>query len=285
MLADYDGTELVCRASNPWFPGDSLEDKRIISVACTYADWHRFYLIHLVNNIRNGIPSPDLSTGNDDDAVDIETANTFSCRTVPVKEASQKKKKIQLYISFSLTDAPTVTIHLASEELVHSSTIVRSERDNVTLKCRATAKPAVESYAWFKNVISFISFACPRFSFSLQSLWRKLRMMDESAKKREKEKNVDYFKFVIYFFYDYFISFHFYWLFLHCPPPPQPSSYHPHLNQSLTFYFIFFNAMNRQLTLHWYSVNMNDVIDSSLSVRNILCLLHILMSFGINKFI
>lgn len=51
------------------------------------------------------------------------------------------------------TDAPTVSVHLASEEPVPNRMITRSERDNVTLKCRATAKPAVDSYAWFKNVI------------------------------------------------------------------------------------------------------------------------------------
>lgn len=30
------GAELACRASNPWFSNFSLEDKRIISVACEY---------------------------------------------------------------------------------------------------------------------------------------------------------------------------------------------------------------------------------------------------------
>lgn len=34
VTAENNDAELVCRASNAWFPSDSIEDKRIISVAC-----------------------------------------------------------------------------------------------------------------------------------------------------------------------------------------------------------------------------------------------------------
>lgn len=34
VSAGNDGSELTCRASNPWFSNFSLEDKRIINVAC-----------------------------------------------------------------------------------------------------------------------------------------------------------------------------------------------------------------------------------------------------------
>lgn len=36
VVAENNDAELVCRASNPWFPNDTIEDKRIISVACKY---------------------------------------------------------------------------------------------------------------------------------------------------------------------------------------------------------------------------------------------------------
>lgn len=36
VAAENNDAELVCRASNPWFPNDTIEDKRIISVACKY---------------------------------------------------------------------------------------------------------------------------------------------------------------------------------------------------------------------------------------------------------
>lgn len=34
MSAENDGAELTCKATNPWFSGGSLEDKRIVNVAC-----------------------------------------------------------------------------------------------------------------------------------------------------------------------------------------------------------------------------------------------------------
>lgn len=34
VTAENNDAELVCRASNAWFPSDTIEDKRIISVAC-----------------------------------------------------------------------------------------------------------------------------------------------------------------------------------------------------------------------------------------------------------
>ncbi|KAL5283451.1 hypothetical protein ACFFRR_005995 [Megaselia abdita] len=44
---------------------------------------------------------------------------------------------------------PTVSVHLANED--PSRVVTRSEGQNVTLKCRADARPPVTSYAWFKN--------------------------------------------------------------------------------------------------------------------------------------
>lgn len=34
VAAENNDAELVCRASNAWFPSDTIEDKRMISVAC-----------------------------------------------------------------------------------------------------------------------------------------------------------------------------------------------------------------------------------------------------------
>lgn len=53
---------------------------------------------------------------------------------------------------FKSSDAPSVSVHLANEEPVPSRVIIRSERENVTLKCRANANPPAESFSWFKNV-------------------------------------------------------------------------------------------------------------------------------------
>lgn len=36
VSAENDGAELTCRSTNPWFSNGALEDKRRISVACTY---------------------------------------------------------------------------------------------------------------------------------------------------------------------------------------------------------------------------------------------------------
>lgn len=48
------------------------------------------------------------------------------------------------------TDPPTVSVHLANED--PSRVVTRSEGDNVTLKCRADARPPVSSFGWIKNV-------------------------------------------------------------------------------------------------------------------------------------
>lgn len=36
VTAENDNAELTCRATNPWFSGGAIEDKRIIRVACKY---------------------------------------------------------------------------------------------------------------------------------------------------------------------------------------------------------------------------------------------------------
>ncbi|XP_062557837.1 hemicentin-1 isoform X2 [Armigeres subalbatus] len=79
VSAGNDGSELTCRASNPWFSNFSLEDRRIINVAYQ----------------------------------------------------------------------PVVSVHLANED--PSRVITRSEGENVTLKCRADARPPVTSFSWYKN--------------------------------------------------------------------------------------------------------------------------------------
>ncbi|XP_038106447.1 hemicentin-2 isoform X3 [Culex quinquefasciatus] len=79
VTAENDGAELSCRATNPWFSGGAVEDKRIISVAYE----------------------------------------------------------------------PVVSVHLANED--PSRVITRAEGENVTLKCRADARPPVTSFAWYKN--------------------------------------------------------------------------------------------------------------------------------------
>ncbi|XP_058056179.1 hemicentin-1 [Anopheles bellator] len=79
VAAENDGAELSCRASNPWFSGSAIEDKRVISVAYE----------------------------------------------------------------------PVVSVHLANED--PSRVITRAEGENVTLKCRADARPPVSSFSWYKN--------------------------------------------------------------------------------------------------------------------------------------
>lgn len=51
---------------------------------------------------------------------------------------------------FIFADPPTVSVHLANED--PSRNITRAEGDNVTLKCRADARPPVSTFGWFKNV-------------------------------------------------------------------------------------------------------------------------------------
>lgn len=50
-------------------------------------------------------------------------------------------------------------MHLANEEPIPSRLIIRAERDNVTLKCRADANPPVDptSFGWYKNVNDLIN--------------------------------------------------------------------------------------------------------------------------------
>uniref|UniRef100_A0A4Y0B5I7 Ig-like domain-containing protein n=1 Tax=Anopheles funestus TaxID=62324 RepID=A0A4Y0B5I7_ANOFN len=79
VTAENDGAELTCRASNAWFSGGAIEDKRIISVAYE----------------------------------------------------------------------PVVSVHLSNED--PSRVITRAEGENVTLKCRADARPPVTSFSWYKN--------------------------------------------------------------------------------------------------------------------------------------
>lgn len=48
------------------------------------------------------------------------------------------------------SDPPTVSVHLANED--PSRNITRAEGENITLKCRADARPPVTTFGWFKNV-------------------------------------------------------------------------------------------------------------------------------------
>lgn len=59
-------------------------------------------------------------------------------------------KRVSPSFPFPSADPPTVSVHLANED--PSRVVTRSEGDNVTLKCRADARPPVSSYGWKKNV-------------------------------------------------------------------------------------------------------------------------------------
>lgn len=63
---------------------------------------------------------------------------------------------VTFYLFGQITDPPTVSVHLANED--PSRVVTRTEAQNVTLKCRADARPPVTSYAWFKNVSISIYF-------------------------------------------------------------------------------------------------------------------------------
>lgn len=54
-----------------------------------------------------------------------------------------------------------MSVHLANED--PSRNITRAEGQNVTLKCRADARPPVTSFAWHKNVSIFQSFQIDNF--------------------------------------------------------------------------------------------------------------------------
>lgn len=105
VSAENDGAELTCRSTNPWFSNGALEDKRRISVACTYSHVSFLFIsiLHHQHDLHNFPPDP-----------------------------------------------PTVSVHLANED--PSRNITRAEGENVTLKCRADARPPVSTFGWFKNV-------------------------------------------------------------------------------------------------------------------------------------
>lgn len=69
-------------------------------------------------------------------------------------------------VVYTIVDAPSVSVHLANEEPIPSRLIIRSEHDNVTLKCRANANPPVESnsFGWYKNVRKV--YFCVRYVFN-----------------------------------------------------------------------------------------------------------------------
>lgn len=110
VSAENDGAELTCRSTNPWFSNGALEDKRRISVACTYS---------------SDLPFP------------------FFLITRTITHCAHLHK---------FSDPPTVSVHLANED--PSRNITRAEGENVTLKCRADARPPVSTFGWFKNVSS-----------------------------------------------------------------------------------------------------------------------------------
>lgn len=112
VSAENDGAELTCRSTNPWFSNGALEDKRRISVACR-------------------LPRAEPFSSS-------STHFSFSSPLFPTR------------ICINFSDPPNVSVHLANED--PSRNITRAEGENVTLKCRADARPAVTSFGWFKNV-------------------------------------------------------------------------------------------------------------------------------------
>ncbi|XP_061499740.1 uncharacterized protein LOC1281499 isoform X5 [Anopheles gambiae] len=56
----------------------------------------------------------------------------------------------ELFLSCQVSgDEPVVSVHLSNED--PSRVITRAEGENVTLKCRADARPPVTSFSWYKN--------------------------------------------------------------------------------------------------------------------------------------
>lgn len=49
VAAENNDAELVCRASNAFFPSDTIEDTRIINVACKLQMKHEKSIIYLFN--------------------------------------------------------------------------------------------------------------------------------------------------------------------------------------------------------------------------------------------
>lgn len=77
------------------------------------------------------------------------------------------KSLTNFYLFIADLDPPTVSVHLANED--PSRNITRAEGQNVTLKCRADARPPVTSFGWYKNVSAsslFIIIPCVFFLLS-----------------------------------------------------------------------------------------------------------------------
>lgn len=80
----------------------------------------------------------------------------WSCFQPSVIVTFHYNKQFLLPYLHKFSDPPTVSVHLANED--PSRNITRAEGENVTLKCRADARPPVSSFGWFKNVSSSLDF-------------------------------------------------------------------------------------------------------------------------------